>query len=367
MNLSAVIGVAIGLAFMYLLLSMICSTLQEWGAAVVKRRAAYLRKGLAALLNDRGLEGLKETGPAVSQLLAHPIIESLMTRSLVKDKAEQSSLSYLPARNFVVALLETFAAGVLAPGADVEAELQKLEVRDANATILPEQTRALKASLLGLARRANNDREKFLEGAERWYDDTMDRVSGWYKRHTQVVVIILAVLVTLILNINTITVGKGLYEDAGLRDAISAAAEAYLATHQRPVAVNDTTASATTTDTTATTTTVATTTVDPKQEDAAYQKRLNDQVDELNSLNLPIGWRWQTPADANKPDAEKGLPTSLWSAIGEALCKPATWLGWLLTVIALSLGAPFWFDMLMKVVNVRTNGPKPARGADTPK
>jgi hypothetical protein len=365
MNLSAVIGVAIGLAFMYLLLSMICSTLQEWGAAIVKRRAAYLRKGLAALLNDRGSEGLKETGPAVSQLLAHPIVESLMTRSVVKDKAQQSSLSYLPARNFVVALLETFAAGALAPGADVEKELQNLEVKDDKGSILPEQTRALKASLLGLARRANNDREKFLEGAERWYDDTMDRVSGWYKRHTQVVVIILAVLVTLILNINTITVGKGLYEDAGLRDAVSAAAEAYVATHERPTAVvTETTASAPATDTTATTT-IATTTVDPKQEDAAHQKRLNDQVDELNSLNLPIGWRWQTAADANKPDAEKGLPTSLLCAIGEAVKKPGTWLGWLLTVIALSLGAPFWFDMLMKVVNVRTNGPKPQRGADT--
>lgn len=357
MNLSAVIGVAIGLAFMYLLLSMICSTLQEWGAAVMKRRAAYLRKGLAALLNDRGKEGLDETGPAVTQLLQHPIIQSLMTRSLVKDEAQKSSLSYLPARNFVVGLLETFAAGVLAPGADVETELQKLEVKDAQGSILPEQTKALKASLLGLARRANNDREKFLQGAEQWYDDTMDRVSGWYKRHTQVVVIIIAVLVTLILNINTVIVGKELYEDAGLREAVSAAAEVYVATHERPTAATETTA----------TTTAATTTVDPKQEDADYRKRMDDQVDQLNSLNLPIGWRWQTPADAKNPDAEKGLPTSLLDAIGEAVQKPGTWFGWLLTVIALSLGAPFWFDMLMKVVNVRTNGPKPQRGADAAK
>jgi hypothetical protein len=398
MNLSAIIGVAIGLAFMYLLLSMICSTLQEWGAAITKRRASYLRKGLAALLNDRAGTALPVDPPAVTQLLKHPLIESLMTRSLSGAKPQASSLSYLPSRNFVIALLETFAADTLKPGADIEAALQKLEVTDAKTGILQEQTDALKKSLIGLARRANNDREAFLKGTEQWYDDTMDRVSGWYKRHTQVVVIVIAVLVTLSLNVDTVKVGKKLYSDAGLRAAVSAAAEAYVATHERPttagtsatvatvttgnVAATDSAATATATTDTAATDTAATDTAATDTAatdtaatgtaettvptDAELKKKMNDQVAELNSLNLPIGWRWQTPEDAKKADAAKGLPTSLGGAICEAVSRPGTWFGWFLTIVALSLGAPFWFDILMKVVNIRTNGPKPERSADTP-
>jgi hypothetical protein len=30
------------------------------------------------------------------------------------------------------------------------------------------------------------------------------------------------------------------------------------------------------------------------------------------------------------------------------------WLGWLLTALAVSLGAPFWFDMLNKIIVVRS-------------
>jgi hypothetical protein len=35
--------------------------------------------------------------------------------------------------------------------------------------------------------------------------------------------------------------------------------------------------------------------------------------------------------------------------------------GLLLTVLALSLGAPFWFDMLNKIINIRSSGPPPVK------
>jgi hypothetical protein len=36
-------------------------------------------------------------------------------------------------------------------------------------------------------------------------------------------------------------------------------------------------------------------------------------------------------------------------------------LGWFVTGLALSLGAPFWFDLLGKFMNIRGAGPKPDR------
>jgi len=41
-------------------------------------------------------------------------------------------------------------------------------------------------------------------------------------------------------------------------------------------------------------------------------------------------------------------------------------LGWLLTMIAVSLGAPFWFDMLNKIINIRNAGTKPATSDSQP-
>jgi hypothetical protein len=41
-------------------------------------------------------------------------------------------------------------------------------------------------------------------------------------------------------------------------------------------------------------------------------------------------------------------------------------LGWMLTILAISLGAPFWFDMLNKLVNVRSAGKSPDEAAKTP-
>ena len=39
-------------------------------------------------------------------------------------------------------------------------------------------------------------------------------------------------------------------------------------------------------------------------------------------------------------------------------------MGWALSAIAISMGAPFWFDILGKVINVRNTGPKPTSSSD---
>lgn len=76
----------------------------------------------------------------------------------------------------------------------------------------------------------------------------------------------------------------------------------------------------------------------------------------LEQIPLPFGWkevRTQFPSSSVPFGVFRSRPTS-----GDGV-----WIvfGWLLTALATSLGAPFWFDTLQKCLRLRTAGPKPAR------
>ncbi|HYO77650.1 MAG TPA: hypothetical protein VE010_14410, partial [Thermoanaerobaculia bacterium] len=117
MDIAAILGAALGLAFVFLLLSLVCSTIQEWVAAVLRRRAANLRQGLQALLDG------KEN---VDKLFSDPMLTSIMARGIITKKARPRSVSYLPAERFSNALLGQFVSAAFAPSANIVAELEKL-------------------------------------------------------------------------------------------------------------------------------------------------------------------------------------------------------------------------------------------------
>lgn len=325
MDLGAIVGVAVGLAFTYLLLSLICSTIQEWIAGILRRRAANLREGLLSLLQDQN---------AVNDLYAHPLIRSLAQPS-AKDPSRV--IAYVPSNSFASALLDNVAQGWLAPGANIVAAINGLNIPN-----------SLKTSLRALAEQAAGDRDAFFKAVEKWFNDTMDRVSGWYKRETQIVIITISVICTVAFNVDTIRITEELYRNAALRSAIEAAAVQYVETHKRPPTPAPTetqtaTAPASSTDTMAgaaattaastadTTTAESTSTSATSTTDSRAQ--LQQHVDDLMTLDLPIG-------------LDQGV--TWWSP-----------LGWLLTIAAVSLGAPFWFDTLVRIANIRNNGPKP--------
>lgn len=52
----------------------------------------------------------------------------------------------------------------------------------------------------------------------------MDQVSGWYKRRVRLIILGLALVVSLALRADTITIAKSLFGDAGLRPLVIAAA-----------------------------------------------------------------------------------------------------------------------------------------------
>jgi hypothetical protein len=176
-------------------------------------------------------------------------------------------------------------------------------ISDAN---LPAGT---KNALLALVKDAGDDRDKLREAIEQWFDATMDRVSGWYKRKTQIIICVLSAIVAIGLNVNTVSIADRLIHDDTLRAAVAAQAVG----------------------------------ASPKTTDSLETTAKN--IVAVQSLGLPIGWN-KAPDDPARADLSKH-PTR-------------TILGWLLTFLALSLGAPFWFDALGRLAGLRNSGEKPS-------
>src|SRR6185503_8974006 len=101
-----------------------------------------------------------------------------------------------------------------------------LRLREAicNSPLLPEISRR---SLVTCLDAAGNDVVKVRENIENWFDSSMDRVSGWYKRRAQITIMVVGFFVAITVNVDTITVAKRLSTDKGLRESLVAAADAY--------------------------------------------------------------------------------------------------------------------------------------------
>src|ERR1044071_8090095 len=172
---STLLEVAIGVAFVYLLVSVLCSALNELIEAWLKYRARYLEDGIRKLLSDPGLA------------------ESFFNHPLVKPLGERPS--YIPARTFSLALWS------IATNAEMDGE-QTLSgltqnmgyIRGVVAALPDEQYGQIKVSLLTLIDEAGSDLPKARANIEAWYDDAMDRVSGWFKRRTHVILIVIGLV-----------------------------------------------------------------------------------------------------------------------------------------------------------------------------
>lgn len=311
---SAILDVTIGLLFLYLLLSLLCSAVGELIEAWLKRRATDLERGLRELLADPDGTAL------VKKLYDHPLIYGLY-RGNYEPAARRAARrwfrpvlpSYIPSRTFALALLDVVSPAVPASGGGSPAEPRKT-LREAVGAI---ENASVKRALTALIDAAGDDVTKTRENIERWYDQTMDRVAGWYKRRTQLLLLGLGFVVAVVINADTIALGKSLAYDEALRTALITLTEDYL---QPPQALNcDEPANA--------------------SQCGQQERQLGEDIGRLQQLGLPLGW------DLNDQRAFPGDELDAWAL------KVA---GWLLTAVAVSLGAPFWFDLLNKIMIVRS-------------
>lgn len=287
----AAFDVAVGLIFVYVVLALVCSTLNETIASIFSWRASYLREGVANLLDPAN----KSNGQELAKTLyAHPLVNGLIRP--VSPKGKLRYPAYLPARVFASALLDFDATGV------------ERSVDDAIKAIPSEQAQK---ALTALWTDAKGDAASFRHSVEVWFDDAMERVSGWYRRRVQVVMWVLAAAIAIGLNVDSIRIANDLWKDKTVRAAVVARA-------QNPPAGTAT----------------------PQVTDVAKS------VETLTELKLPIGW-------GGEPRPKGGSDWLL-----KVLLKTV---GLLMTATALTLGAPFWFDVLGKVSRIRSAGPRPAK------
>lgn len=307
---STVLDVAIGLILTYLVLSLVCSAINEGLAGFTSRRARFLLEGLHNLVGKS----------LANDLLSHGLIRG-MTRERTRGRkrtmdptgSRQKPPSYIPSRIFALAFMDTAAKQSETPG-EADGRIDQSwppEVRAALAG-LPGEVRE---AVVALAREAGGDVAKILEGIEKWFNEAMDRVSGWYKRRTQLLLFVIGLLVVALSNADSLTIASTLWSNSTLRAAVSSQAQ-----------------------------------VRVEAGDGAASSTPSESVEELVSLGLPIGWVW------NPEGAQASDPRARPEDLGEWALKV---LGLLFTAAALTMGAPFWFDSLKRFVTVRSAGKKP--------
>jgi len=309
---STTLDVILGLVFVYLLLAIMCTTINEWLAGILRSRARNLAAGIRQLL-DAQPDASGNTDWFLQKFSAHPLISGMLTPGKSGDKAWPS---YLPSRAFATVVMDIVTSGK--PGAiaftDLESGIKALPNGD------------VKTALLALIQNTRGDLGRAQQNIEAWFDDTMDRASGWYKRETAVVTVIIAVVLTLAANADTIGIVRTLWKNPTQRAVLVQQAET------RSTQESEQTVS------------VKYENKDKPLEPTAIRKVSRDELDALGGV---LGWRKDT------------LSVDAWGWTERVV-------GWLLTMVAVSLGAPFWFDILNKLVNVRNAGKKPAPSEPEP-
>jgi hypothetical protein len=225
---------------------------------------------------------------------------------------------------------------------------------------LPEH---LRQSLLSLASQARL-KAKNLEGEVRqletevanWFNHSMDRASGVYRRNAKGIAVLIGFMVAILINADTFHMLDRLSKDSLLRSTITQAADQAMIQRSRsmssPLPSLDALPPLPASPDTALLSPSASPLPSPAQPSPTNiqgeLQEVKDAVDGmLDEIPLPIGWNAVNVAQ-QEADSQGWFPPILKRLMG-----------WFITGIALSMGATFWFDLLNKVVQVRSTGRKP--------
>jgi hypothetical protein len=317
---SALFEVAIGLMFVYLVLSLVVTAANELIAQVFSLRARTLAKALPQIVDNAALLG---------NVLNHGMVNggaSVAQGKAVVPNVTSVGASYLPSKNFAIAVLASLDPNSPVPGiAAVGQAVNNLP--DSNIRDVLQSALAHAGGDIGRAR----------DNLAIWFDGSMDRLSGVYKRHMQCLGLVLAVILAVGLNVDSIRVGTAIWADTSLRSAVSQAALRITAGGDNGKVACD---------------------ASPKYADSVIDQspaeRAVDCLRQLESVrDFPIGWE---PGRFTPHALKRHVELVGWTGLVTKI------FGLIMTVFAISLGAPFWFDMLSRFVRVSATGaePKPA-------
>jgi hypothetical protein len=312
---STMLDTMLGMIFVFLAVSLGVTAANELLASLFRWRAKNLEHGIERLLHPQ-----TDDAPSVASTLLTQFKNHALIQSLARDRDRFPS--YIAPRTFAMVLLDL--AQVRTGAAATAAEMRKAVA--ANDALPPHLKRVLDVLLTQVendARTGLSDFAKLQEAVERWFDGAMDRIVGWYKHRTHWVSFGLAVVLAASMNVDCIDIVQSLSRDSTLRQSIAAQA-AQLAHHATPPGA--------------------------AADAAKSYETLAGAVSNIDGLGLPLGWKRQLATIQSLPG---GSATWWWwiTKVG----------GLLLTALAASLGAPFWFDLLNRFVSIRAVGKPPTK------
>lgn len=384
--------VVIGLLFIYLLYSLLATVLAEIIATNLGLRARNLKEAIDRMLNDEheynygghlskllnnwlgkrlhrlwdSLRMMKNPkNPVINNFYNHPEIKYLGSSGLFKNPSSFKAVSFSK-----TLLYQLNGTGTL--------DLNKIEaaLREKAPEVLGAETAAY---VLSMWEDSEKNIVKFKQQLEAWFDRTMEQATEWYKRKIQFVLFIIGFILALIFNADTLVIVKTLSNDKEAREQLVKLTSAYIESHPgpQPVAAN----------------------LDLKGLHGSYSEKTDSlwavksklEAD-INSANTILGlgsWLPDSVAvSIDKPSGQLAFHPAIeasliqyrrpqeyvhgyisftsndkWKYFGNIL-RTHLW-GFLLTAIAISLGAPFWFDLLNKMMKLRTSVKQPADSSNT--
>lgn len=328
--MGSVIDFVIGMAFMFALVALVCAGLQEMLSAALNLRGKTLWEGVESMLHvnasnnadtlmqlgdppniqaSRG--GVTDAGRLVEiEMRKHPLIITLVPDRFTpadflawlrgnrepKPGVGTAKPSYMQAGTFATVLAD--AIGKIWKGGSRRFD-------DFPQAVAAMPSGNLQQILQGFIQDTRGDPERLRAAVEAWFDETMQRVSGWYKRRAQLLLLVIGFVVAAGLNVDSIWIAQQLWTQPPLRTAVADQAVATVQQHKE---------------------------LSPSESGAALG-------------NLPIGW--------------PGRIVVTEDAVRKGGALALMFLGWLITGFGSAFGAPFWFDLIGKLVPLRSAGAKP--------
>ncbi len=359
---SSILDIVIGLIFIYLLYSLLATIIQEIIASHFSFRAKILERAVFRMLEDEnkfnskfrsisylfkkiGNGGAKNS--MTYEYYKHPLI-LFLGESDCRGKP-----AYINKETFSKVIVDLLRGKDVTPEDDIKLLIQK-SLNDqttnwGNARIGDQTLSYLKSIWVD----ANGDVGKFKHHLENWFEETMDRASTWYKKYVQFILFFVGLAISIVFNVDTLKIIERLEKDPKLREQLVQQAGAFQEAHpdldkklllhqaeinrfqanysEKELSANDSLRNKKSTDSLELANYLE---LKAKRDTLFNQANLLIKND-IRSVHHSLGLGWET------------FDSSSFLNIFYSL------VGWMVTALALSLGAPFWFDLLNKLMKLR--------------
>ena len=336
-NLDAILEVAIGLVFVWIILSAATMEAQNVFGRLFQTKAKFLRKMILEMFggDEKYVEAFYE----------HPAIQELYRRGIFNRRKYPD---YIPNPVFAEVALEIFVnLGIgedeRKDGVSLQEIINRVDTIYKDNPILGYNLRRILPNFDGdefIAKSRSIEKRagEIKKGVESWFDASMIRASFWYKEKAQVIAFLLGLSIAFAINVDTVEIARQLWRDPTLRQTLVAQAEA-IKPESEPISVVDL--------------------------EGYYQ-----------DLHLPVGWtsdRLETTSCSGISVQNDYLVVATEGGCYQVSSLPAfgDFWGWVVKLLGLTFsafaamqGAPFWFDMLRKLLDLK-NGSKES-GAEPP-